>query len=303
MDYKVAKIIEEQGKLVVRLYKTDKPTLKKVGNDVDGDFGKVFLEIDLKDWEFSADKFEIHPKHKDWFIDLAQYNYIGNLGHLHENYDKDIKNGIEVSVKRIEVKHFVDYGKPHSPEVEILYTTPEKMFSKVKAVSDGYEWEVMSNRISTYAVLTEEIKVKENIKSDNNSPLDILHDELKERLKYLESALPRNELISSRIKEVRLSLLRVQQLLLEQIGKPEVRPAVKWFAEQMEAKLKANDHKGGWKNCTLQYLSMRLTQERKELYDAIKNRDGSFFGDSHTDEEIIKECADIANFSLMISAK
>ena len=25
-----------------------------------------------------------------------------------------------------------------------------------------------------------------------------------------------------------------------------VRPEVLWFAQQMEAKLKANDHKGGW---------------------------------------------------------
>ena len=43
------------------------------------------------------------------------------------------------------------------------------------------------------------------------------------------------------------------------------RNSVRWFATKMEAKLAKNDHKGGWGSCELQYLSMRLTQERKEL--------------------------------------
>jgi len=97
---------------------------------------------------------------------------------------------------------------------------------------------------------------------------------------------------------------RAMEIYANQFKQPEIvslRESVLWFAIEMEKKLKANDHKGGWRNCTLQYLSMRLTQERKELYDAIENRRGSFFGDSHTDEEIIKECADIANYALMIA--
>lgn len=73
---------------------------------------------------------------------------------------------------------------------------------------------------------------------------------------------------------------------------PVVRPAVMWFAEMMEAKLAKNDHKGGWNNCDLQYLSMRLTQERKELTEAIKSRNK---------QRIIDECADIANFAMMIA--
>ena len=70
------------------------------------------------------------------------------------------------------------------------------------------------------------------------------------------------------------------------------RNSVAWFSEQMEAKLAKNDHKGGWGNCELQYLSKRLTDERKELYEAIKSKDS---------EKIIAECADIANFALMIA--
>lgn len=73
---------------------------------------------------------------------------------------------------------------------------------------------------------------------------------------------------------------------------PCPRPAVIWFADKMEAKLKANDHKGGWSKCELQYLSMRITQERKELYDAIESKDS---------EKIISECADVANFCLMVA--
>lgn len=74
----------------------------------------------------------------------------------------------------------------------------------------------------------------------------------------------------------------------------KVRNSVDWFAKQMERKLKKNDHKGGWKRCELQYLSMRLTQERKELTEAIASKDT---------QKIIDECADIANFALMIADK
>jgi len=77
-------------------------------------------------------------------------------------------------------------------------------------------------------------------------------------------------------------------------GDVTCRNSVRWFAERMEAKLAKNDHKGGWGGCELQYLSMRLTQERKELTDAIKSKDK---------QRIIDECADIANFALMIADK
>lgn len=65
-----------------------------------------------------------------------------------------------------------------------------------------------------------------------------------------------------------------------------------WFAGEMEKRLEANDHKTGWQFATLQYLSMRLTQERKELERAIKNKDI---------KNVVEECADIANFAMMIA--
>ena len=70
------------------------------------------------------------------------------------------------------------------------------------------------------------------------------------------------------------------------------RASVQWFAEEMERKLQRNDHKSGWRGEALQYLSMRLTQERKEFADALASKDK---------ERIISECADIANFAMMIA--
>lgn len=61
----------------------------------------------------------------------------------------------------------------------------------------------------------------------------------------------------------------------------------------MEQKLKENSWKGGWKNCDLQYLSMRLTQEKKELIKAVK--------DKKSKEEVWREAADVANFAMMIA--
>jgi NTP pyrophosphatase (non-canonical NTP hydrolase) len=72
----------------------------------------------------------------------------------------------------------------------------------------------------------------------------------------------------------------------------DVRTEVARFALAMEAKLRANDHKRPWRYCPLQYLSMRLTQERRELVDAIAAR-----------KDVIGECADVANFAMMIADK
>ena len=82
------------------------------------------------------------------------------------------------------------------------------------------------------------------------------------------------------------------------------RASVKWFATKMEEKLADNDHKGGWADCETGFLFRKLEEELQELYLALHNRErGSFFGTTHTDEEIVGECADIANFVMMIADK
>ena len=64
------------------------------------------------------------------------------------------------------------------------------------------------------------------------------------------------------------------------------------FADAMEAKLKKNDHKPHWKAMGLQYLSMRLTQEREELRRAVERGNP---------DEVLEEAADVANFAMMIA--
>lgn len=66
---------------------------------------------------------------------------------------------------------------------------------------------------------------------------------------------------------------------------------IRWFTDAMIDKLVANRHKGTWSDCDLQYLSMRLTQEREELRKAIEERKPSI--------EVTREAADVANFAMM----
>ena len=61
-----------------------------------------------------------------------------------------------------------------------------------------------------------------------------------------------------------------------------LRPTVKWFAEQMEAKLRENDWKGGW-----QALNFRLSE--------------SIGTKNHDYREFLAECADVSNFMMMIA--
>jgi NTP pyrophosphatase (non-canonical NTP hydrolase) len=76
----------------------------------------------------------------------------------------------------------------------------------------------------------------------------------------------------------------------------DTREEVRWFAVQMEAKLKENDHKGGWDNCQYRYLLDRLREEVDELIQA-------FWDQEKTTEDIVSEAADVANFAMMIADK
>lgn len=72
-----------------------------------------------------------------------------------------------------------------------------------------------------------------------------------------------------------------------------VRPEVQWFAKQMEAKLRANDHKQHWSKLQRIYLIERLFQEANELWLAIRNGEPV--------DNIVQEAADVANFAMMIA--
>jgi len=76
---------------------------------------------------------------------------------------------------------------------------------------------------------------------------------------------------------------------------PPARPTrepVEWFSIRMEAKLRANDHKGGWRGMGHHDLLELLDREFEELTEAIEV--GSAAG-------IIDEAVDVANFAMMIA--
>ena len=86
-----------------------------------------------------------------------------------------------------------------------------------------------------------------------------------------------------------------------------LRPVLSRFAGEMEKKLRANDHKGGWENDTLGSLMKRVREEWREAEDAIS----TFWAHrttASTPTEIAEsfelaraELADVANFCMMLS--
>lgn len=84
------------------------------------------------------------------------------------------------------------------------------------------------------------------------------------------------------------------------------RKEIAWFAKEMEAKLRENDHKGkdGWKQWRIDALFPRIGHERDELLLALHPLKLDTMNETLTREdacEVIRECADIANFAMMIA--
>lgn len=73
------------------------------------------------------------------------------------------------------------------------------------------------------------------------------------------------------------------------IGKTVARKCVRDFAEEMEIVLKENDYKGGWQDCTIEYLEKRLKEEITEYFMSKDNKK--------------KELIDISNFCMMLASK
>ena len=83
----------------------------------------------------------------------------------------------------------------------------------------------------------------------------------------------------------------IKKLTSPQPEKDDVRPEVIAFARAMELKLQLNDSKGGWDNCTTEWLTSRILQETGELILANAAQEGN----SPEDEAV-----DVANFAMMI---
>lgn len=86
----------------------------------------------------------------------------------------------------------------------------------------------------------------------------------------------------------------------------DLRPEVQAFAKMMEAKLRENDFKGGWKNCPIGYLTRRCGNELSELRETIHRRllrtpNGHPAPSAEESALIGREAADVANFAMMIA--
>jgi hypothetical protein len=85
-----------------------------------------------------------------------------------------------------------------------------------------------------------------------------------------------------------------------QIEMSEPRWQVRVFADAMERKLQLNDHKGGWEDCSIDYLIKRLRQETTELLAVAGDRDARCLTNEEA-ERVRDEAADVANFAMMIA--
>lgn len=95
----------------------------------------------------------------------------------------------------------------------------------------------------------------------------------------------------------------------------ELRKNVVTYAESMERKLRANDHKGGWLGCKKDWLADRLVEEAVELFIAagLDDRDIVSLFLKHSQrlivtptsfrvrgEDVAGEAADVGNFAMML---
>ena len=81
----------------------------------------------------------------------------------------------------------------------------------------------------------------------------------------------------------------------------KLRPAVRRFAEAMEKKLRENDYKGGWRDCTDSYLYKRMTGECGELLWYLTEPQHKGRVNEDIIERIVGESADVANFAMMLA--
>ena len=79
------------------------------------------------------------------------------------------------------------------------------------------------------------------------------------------------------------------------IGHKEVQErqeVLEWFHRAQLAKLLENAAKGTWKNESIEDLIKRMEEEVIELKEAVQS--GAY-------TEIVRECADVANFAMFIA--
>lgn len=84
----------------------------------------------------------------------------------------------------------------------------------------------------------------------------------------------------------------------------ELRPVVLWFAQQMELKLRENEHKGGWHHCDVGVLRARIGEELRELGYALRRAFAAQRGSEKAkelDALVIRESADVGAMAMMVA--
>ena len=71
-----------------------------------------------------------------------------------------------------------------------------------------------------------------------------------------------------------------------------IRPEIVHFARAMERKMKANEHKNGWRDVTPDYALKKFMREVVELIMA--------HGQAAPHDEVMSEIADCANYLMML---
>lgn len=77
-----------------------------------------------------------------------------------------------------------------------------------------------------------------------------------------------------------------------------IRSEVKWFAEHMESKLQENEHKTGWTDCTVDFLSSQIRKNLNELDSMFQELPSNY---SVFSANVIRQCSDMANYAMMIA--
>jgi len=84
------------------------------------------------------------------------------------------------------------------------------------------------------------------------------------------------------------------------------RQSVQNFAQEMERKLRDNEHKGNWLNTDLLDMLDKLTEEKQELVRAVKKHNANYYSpnqpiDKNIMQQVTDEAADVANIAMMVA--
>ena len=98
--------------------------------------------------------------------------------------------------------------------------------------------------------------------------------------------------------------IKEKETLRVEHQKGMIRNSIEWFLREMQEELLKHLDRPGWKREKWEYLLGRLEEETEELktalasFHTLRGESGEYFKKK---KQIVKECADVANFAMMIA--